>query len=135
MRRCGTHSWDRTEKSQSAVAGANRNRFSRFARRVATCVLLLSTALGCPDVFQIPDGVGGRFSILTAVGLLPAAIMGLDIVRLLEGAAAMNEHFCTAPVGENVVLDFTAVGCDYGDGGSNIENGYPVVLIYNFSIL
>ena len=70
----------------------------------------LSTALGCPDVFQIPDGVGGRFSILTAVGLLPAAIMGLDIVRLLEGAAAMNEHFRTAPVGENVVLDFTAVG-------------------------
>jgi len=47
MRRCGTHSWDRTKKPQSAVAGANRNRFSRFARRVATCVLLLSTALGC----------------------------------------------------------------------------------------
>lgn len=70
----------------------------------------LASALGCPDVFQIPDGVGGRFSIFTAVGLLPAAILGLDVVRLLEGAAAMNEHFLKAPVGENVVLDFTAVG-------------------------
>jgi len=47
MRRCGTHSWDRTEKPQGAVAGANRNRFSRFTRCLATCVLLLSTALGC----------------------------------------------------------------------------------------
>ncbi len=70
----------------------------------------LSAALGCPDRFNIPDGVGGRFSILTSVGLLPAALMGLDIVKLLEGAAAMNEHFRTAPPGENGVLDFTAVG-------------------------
>ena len=47
----------------------------------------------------MPDGVGGRFSILSPVGLLPAAILGLDVVELLEGAAAMNEHFRTAPVG------------------------------------
>ena len=69
----------------------------------------LATALGCPELYEVPDGVGGRFSILSAVGLLPAAMMGLDIVRLLEGAAAMNEHFRTAPVGENVVLDYTGI--------------------------
>ena len=80
----------------------------------------LATAIGCQEIFPVPDGVGGRFSILSAVGLLPAAIMGLDIVKLLEGAAAMNEHFRSAPVGKNVVLDYTGIchlmeekrGCD-----------------------
>ncbi len=69
----------------------------------------LSAAIGCPSVYEVPDGVGGRFSVLSAVGLLPAAVMGLDIIKLLEGAKAMNEHFATAPVGENVVLDYTGV--------------------------
>jgi len=69
----------------------------------------LSKAIGCPDVFDIPDGVGGRFSVLTAVGLLPAATIGLDIVKLLEGAAAMNEHFRTAPIESNVVLQYVGV--------------------------
>ena len=59
----------------------------------------LSNALGCPATFTIPDGVGGRYSIFTAVGLLPAAIMGVDVVRLLEGAAAMNQRaLSTAPL-------------------------------------
>jgi len=69
----------------------------------------LSKALGCATVFEIPDGVGGRFSILTAVGLLPAALVGLDVVKLLEGARAMNEHFRTAPVEDNIVLKFVSV--------------------------
>jgi glucose-6-phosphate isomerase len=69
----------------------------------------LSKAIGCPDIFPVPEGVGGRFSILSAVGLLPAAMLGLDVVRLLEGAVAMNEHFRTAPPGKNVVLDYVGV--------------------------
>jgi glucose-6-phosphate isomerase len=60
--------------------------------------------------FAIPDGVGGRFSILTPVGLVPAAILGLNVVALLQGASAMNEHFRTAPAHENVVLRYVAVG-------------------------
>ena len=73
----------------------------------------LCTALGCPQMFPIPDGVGGRFSILTAVGLLPAAAMGVDVVRLLEGAAEMNRCFCNSPPsknqpGKNPVLDYVA---------------------------
>jgi glucose-6-phosphate isomerase len=69
----------------------------------------LANALGCSDVFPVPDGVGGRYSVLSAVGLLPAAILGLDIGQLLTGAAAMNEHFRTAPPGNNAVLDFVGV--------------------------
>ncbi len=39
--------------------------------------------------FPVPDGVGGRFSVLTPVGLLPAALLGMDLDGLLAGAAAM----------------------------------------------
>jgi glucose-6-phosphate isomerase len=39
--------------------------------------------------FAVPDGVGGRFSVLTPVGLLPAALIGIDVDGLLAGAAAM----------------------------------------------
>jgi glucose-6-phosphate isomerase len=69
----------------------------------------LDKRLGCKDRFFIPDGIEGGFSAFSAVGLLPAAIAGLDVVRLLEGASAMNDHFRTAPVGRNSVLDFVAV--------------------------
>ncbi len=69
----------------------------------------LADAIGITDRYLVPDGVGGRFSILSAVGLLPAAIMGIDVVALLEAAAAMNTHFRTAAVGQNVVLDYVGV--------------------------
>jgi len=69
----------------------------------------LCAALGCPEMFPIPDGVGGRFSIFSAVGLLPAAVMGLDVVKLLEGAAATNRRFCNSEPGENPVLDYVGV--------------------------
>lgn len=69
----------------------------------------LSDAIGCTNRFEVPDGVGGRFSVLSPVGLLPGALLGIDIVKMLEGAAAMNSHFRSAPVGENAVLDYVAV--------------------------
>ncbi|NUP99475.1 MAG: hypothetical protein HUU35_06440 [Armatimonadetes bacterium] len=43
-------------------------------------------------VFDLPDNVGGRFSVLTPVGLFPAAMMGLDIGRLLDGARQMRDR-------------------------------------------
>lgn len=71
----------------------------------------LSKALGCkPEAtFPVPDGVGGRFSILSAVGLVPAALMGLDVLRILQGAAAMTKHFREAEAEENTVLKFVSV--------------------------
>ncbi len=68
-----------------------------------------SNARGYPETFPIPDGVGGRFSIFTAVGLLPAAVLGIDVLRLLEGAADITDSFRNAAYGSNPVMDYTAV--------------------------
>jgi glucose-6-phosphate isomerase len=69
----------------------------------------LSQALGCKEVFEVPDGVGGRFSVLSAVGLMPAALLGLDVERLLMGAKAMNEHFRNNGPATNIVLQYVGV--------------------------
>lgn len=54
--------------------------------------------------FPIPRGVGGRFSVLTAVGLLPAAMVGIDIMSLLRGAAAMRKRCLGEAVNTNPAL-------------------------------
>ena len=69
----------------------------------------LATEIGCTDRFVVPDGVGGRFSVFSSVGLLPAAVLGVDIVKMLEAASAMNAHFQTAKLGNNAVMDYVAV--------------------------
>ena len=98
------------------LADAVGNDSARLAERVVPItgtsgkLASLAATLGCPDVFGIPDGVGGRFSVFTAVGLLPAAVVGIDVVRLLEGAAAMTRRFREAPIAENPVLQYVAVG-------------------------
>ena len=74
----------------------------------------LADAKGYPRIFPVPDGVGGRFSVLTAVGLLPAAVLGIDIVELLRGAAAMTQRTQTAEIGENPALDYVGV-CHLGE--------------------
>jgi glucose-6-phosphate isomerase len=80
------------------------------------CCLLAALSDSCggdhdamAKLFVPIGGAGGGFSVLSAGGLLPAAVMGLDIVRLLQGAAMMNERFRTAPPGDNPVLDFAGV--------------------------
>jgi glucose-6-phosphate isomerase len=61
------------------------------------------------DILTIPDNVGGRFSVFTAAGLLPAAVMGLDIRALLLGAAAMTRRFLEEPFEHNTVLQYAGV--------------------------
>ena len=61
------------------------------------------------ETFVVPDDVGGRFSVLTAVGLLPIAVSGADIDKLMEGAAsgretALNKAFC-----DNDAMQYAAV--------------------------
>jgi glucose-6-phosphate isomerase len=54
--------------------------------------------------FTIPDNVGGRFSVLSAVGLLPAALIGLNIRKLLQGAAAMTQDCWQPDLDKNLAL-------------------------------
>jgi glucose-6-phosphate isomerase len=61
------------------------------------------------DILTIPDNVGGRFSVFTPAGLLPAATMGLDIRALLLGAAVMTKRFLEEPFERNPVLQFAGV--------------------------
>ena len=66
----------------------------------------LAASLGCTTSFTIPEDVGAGGAVFTPYGLLPAAVVGIDVVRLLQGAAAMNCRFREAPVSENPVLQF-----------------------------
>ncbi len=61
------------------------------------------------ESFVVPDDVGGRFSVLTAVGLLPIAVSGADINKLMEGAQAGREQALTAPFEDNDALKYAAV--------------------------
>ena len=61
------------------------------------------------ETFVVPDDVGGRFSVLTAVGLLPIAASGADIDALMEGAAAGRKHALEAPFEENDAVKYAAV--------------------------
>lgn len=61
------------------------------------------------DVLTVPENVGGRYSVFTGVGLLPAATMGLDVRALLLGAAAMTKRFLEEPFERNPVLQYAAV--------------------------
>jgi glucose-6-phosphate isomerase len=61
------------------------------------------------DLLTIPDNVSPRFGAFTAAGLLPAAVMGLDVRALLLGAAAMTKRFLEEPFERNPVLQFAGV--------------------------
>lgn len=61
------------------------------------------------ETFVVPDDVGGRFSVLTAVGLLPIAVSGADINKLMEGAAAARVEALENEFSENNALKYAAV--------------------------
>lgn len=61
------------------------------------------------ESFVVPDDVGGRFSVLTAVGLLPIAVSGADIDKLMEGAEAARKETLEAPYESNGALQYAAV--------------------------
>ncbi|MCR4657538.1 MAG: glucose-6-phosphate isomerase [Lachnospiraceae bacterium] len=61
------------------------------------------------ESFVVPDDVGGRFSVLTAVGLLPIAVSGADIKKLMEGAASARENCLNAGFEDNDSLKYAAI--------------------------
>jgi glucose-6-phosphate isomerase len=73
------------------------------------------------ESFVVPDDVGGRFSVLTAVGLLPIAVSGADITKLMEGAASMRERCVNNSYEENDAVLYAAVRNILLRKGKNIE--------------
>jgi len=61
------------------------------------------------ETFVVPDDVGGRFSVLTAVGLLPIAVSGADIDKLMQGAASGRERAIKNTFSENDALQYAAL--------------------------
>ena len=73
------------------------------------------------ESFIVPDDVGGRFSVLTAVGLLPIAVSGADIDLLMEGAASARKNALEAPFEENDAVKYAAIRNILFRKGKSIE--------------
>lgn len=78
------------------------------------------------DTFVIPDGVGGRYSVLTAVGLLPIAASGCDIDQLMAGAADAQKTYVDPDLSKNEAYQYAAF--------RNIlyRKGYTTELLENY---
>jgi len=72
------------------------------------------------ESFVVPDDVGGRYSVLTAVGLLPIAVAGIDIQKLMEGAAKQREE-CLIPDEHNMALLYAMNRQNLYAGGKTTE--------------
>ena len=73
------------------------------------------------ETFVVPDDVGGRFSVLTAVGLLPIAVSGADIDKLMEGAASARKDCLAQGFDDSDAMKYAAVRNVLYNKGKSIE--------------
>lgn len=73
------------------------------------------------ESFVIPDDIGGRYSVLTAVGLLPIAVSGADIEAMMKGAAQAREDFGKSELEENPAYQYAAIRNILYNKGKTIE--------------
>jgi glucose-6-phosphate isomerase len=73
------------------------------------------------ESFVIPDDVGGRYSVLTAVGLLPIAVSGVDIDEMMQGAQKAQEELSEADLAKNPAYQYAAVRNVLYNKGKTIE--------------
>ena len=78
--------------------------------------------------FVVPDGVGGRFSVLSPVGLLSSSLIGIDTTALLDGAAAMDERCKTEAMLENPAQVHAALQYLFDTG-----KGMPIAVTMSYS--
>ena len=71
--------------------------------------------------FVVPDDIGGRYSVLTPVGLLPIAVAGIDIVSMLEGAAQAAKVYDNADLAHNICYQYGALRHYLQERGKVIE--------------
>lgn len=73
------------------------------------------------ECFVVPDDVGGRFSVLTAVGLLPIAAAGCDIEALMSGAAAAVDEYNVPDIDKNPCYQYAALRNAFYRKGKSVE--------------
>ncbi len=73
------------------------------------------------QTFEVPDDVGGRYSVLTAVGLVPLALGGFDIMKLLQGADHVFSSLRQGDAGDHPVLHYAAIRKAAFDAGYRLE--------------
>jgi glucose-6-phosphate isomerase len=73
------------------------------------------------ETFVVPDDVGGRYSVLTAVGLLPIAVSGVEIEQMMKGAAEAREDFSKSELTENPAYQYAVVRNVLYNKGKTIE--------------
>ena len=73
------------------------------------------------EEFVVPDNVGGRYSVLTAVGLLPIAVAGIDVDALLRGAQDMMHTCALADMNENPAWQYAGARYEMYRNGKKIE--------------
>jgi glucose-6-phosphate isomerase len=73
------------------------------------------------ETFVIPDDVGGRYSVLTAVGLLPIAVSGANVEKIMEGAARAQADFSQSELKDNLAYQYAAVRNILYNKGKTIE--------------
>ena len=73
------------------------------------------------ETFVVPDDVGGRYSVLTAVGLLPIAVAGIDIDALMEGAREAQNSLNSENINENDCLKYAAIRNVFYNKGKKLE--------------
>lgn len=98
-----------------------RTRIVAVTDKARGALKTLATQEGYPT-FVIPDDVGGRYSVLTPVGLLPIAVAGFSIRKLLEGAKAMRQQLLSAPkFADNPAMQYAAVRYELYNQGCKVE--------------
>ena len=78
------------------------------------------------ETFVVPDDVGGRFSVLTAVGLLPIAVAGIDIRELMKGARDASKAYKKMSLEENPCYQYAAVR------NCLLRSGYSTEIMVNY---
>ncbi|AKG73321.1 glucose-6-phosphate isomerase [Salinicoccus halodurans] len=78
------------------------------------------------EMFVVPDDVGGRYSVLTAVGLLPIAAAGIDIGQMMEGARSAMDDLSAEALADNPAYQYAAVR------NALLAKGYDVEMLVNY---
>ena len=73
------------------------------------------------ETFVVPDDVGGRFSVLTAVGLLPIAAAGIDIDKMMQGAKEAQDEYANPNLAENQCYQYAVVRNALARKGKTVE--------------